>query len=83
MTNTIYKIEMHELKKETTDLICEMYGVSPKALLTAIKKEKFSFSEYREHFIKAVEKNSMRTEFTDGNRKFIIRVHACPLNLEG
>ena len=86
MTNTIYKLEMSELKGKKTNVLCEMYGVSPKALLKVINKDKFFYSEYREYFIEAIERtikiNHSYDIFEDGDRKIIIRINTCPLILE-
>lgn len=86
MANIIYKLEMSELKGKKTDVLCEMYGVSPKALLKVVNKDKFIYSEYREYFIEAIERtmkiNHSYDIFKDGDRKIIIRVKTCPLVLE-
>lgn len=86
MTNTIYKLEMSERKGKHTDLMFEMYGVSPKALLKVINKDDYYFSEYREHLIEAVEEtikiNHSIIAFEEGDRKFIIHIDTCPLILE-
>ena len=86
MTNTIYKLEMSELKGKKTNVIYETYGVSPKALLKVVNKDKFFYPEYREYFIEAIERtmkiNHSYDRFEDGDRKIIIRVETCPLILE-